>query len=156
MFRQLKRIVIALILCGQLCGEEIDFPEGIGLAEFCEEDFEEPEDFYFDKAANETKDTEQEPNLALSALEAGPSAFVANCVSAISGAFMESQTDLIVPGAQPLMVQRTYSSTEKKWHFRYQPLLKIGVQKGKTISMQVTLMIALRTSLSFHFRRYRF
>lgn len=45
-------------------------------------------------------------------LEGEPSAIVNRCVNAISGDFIDCQIDLVVPGPQPIVIQRSYSSAE--------------------------------------------
>jgi len=67
----------------------------------------------------------RDANLALTALEGAPSATVAGCVNAISGSYFESQTDLVVPSALALLVQRTYCSSEGEWSFRHEPVLRV-------------------------------
>ncbi len=49
--------------------------------------------------------------LSLASLEGEPSSIVHGCVSAITGDYVEGQTDLIIPGIEPLYVQRSYCST---------------------------------------------
>lgn len=49
-------------------------------------------------------------------LEGEPNAIVNNCVNAITGTFLDSETDLVVPGARPITIQRSYSSSnENRW-----------------------------------------
>lgn len=74
--------------------------------------------------------TQEEPNLALMTLEAPPVSMVAGCVSVISGAFVDTQIGLVVPGALPLTVQSTYCSSEKKWSFKYKPELRAELSSG--------------------------
>ena len=82
--------------------------------------------------ASIAKVEEEEPPLPVALLDAMPSSIVAGCVNVISGAFFDSEVDLKVPGPLPLVVQRTYSSQEKKWHFQYMPLLRVFVSQGKS------------------------
>ena len=49
--------------------------------------------------------------ISLAALEGEPSSIVHGCVSAITGDYVESEADIIIPGVDPLVIQRTYSST---------------------------------------------
>jgi RHS repeat-associated protein len=77
------------------------------------------------------KPNPEEPNLALMTLEAPPASMVAGCVSAISGSFVDSHIGLVVPGALPLIVQCTYCSSEKKWHFRHKPKFRAGLSSGR-------------------------
>jgi RHS repeat-associated protein len=74
---------------------------------------------------------EVDSNNAMATLEAGPSAIVAGCVNAITGDFFESHVSLIVPGAQPLVVQCSYCSSEKEWDFRHMSSLDVENSNGK-------------------------
>lgn len=70
-------------------------------------------------------------NLAMATLEAGPSATVGGCVSAISGDFFDSYVAMKISGAQPLSVQCSYCSSEKAWNFQHMPELEVGPSTGK-------------------------
>lgn len=48
--------------------------------------------------------------IATAALEGEPSALVADCVYALSGDYCESAVDLVIPGIEPLIFQRTFTS----------------------------------------------
>jgi hypothetical protein len=114
--------------------EEIDdLPDGYCLETYC------AEDFGIDPSQRELKANDQDKfvgaqeadvNRAMATLESGPSAMVANCVHAISGDFFDSQIDLIVPSAHPIVVQRTYCSSEKKWQFQHLPLLEVSTLRA--------------------------
>jgi len=41
-----------------------------------------------------------------------PSAFVNGMVNAITGSYSDSQVDLVIPGVEPLVIQRSYSSSD--------------------------------------------
>ncbi|MDX8431203.1 MAG: RHS repeat-associated core domain-containing protein [Candidatus Algichlamydia australiensis] len=58
---------------------------------------------------------EQAPPSILPALEGEPAANVDSCVSAISGAFYVAETDIVVPGRQPIAIQRILKDGE--WKF---------------------------------------
>ena len=49
---------------------------------------------------------------SLTNLESEPSATIFNCVSVISGDYTDATTDYIVPGPDPLPIQRVFSSGE--------------------------------------------
>lgn len=49
-----------------------------------------------------------EKNLA--SLGGGPSAMVNGCVNAITGAYIEYSTDMVVPGPEPILMQKSYTS----------------------------------------------
>lgn len=72
-----------------------------------------------------------ENNHTLATLEAGPSAIVADCVSAISGDFFDTHIDLTSCGPQPIVIQRTYSSSVNEWHFQHMPFLEVGSSQGE-------------------------
>ncbi len=94
-----------------------------------------PEDFAIGAHFRFSKgnDADKIPGINESALtlESGPSAVVGGCVNAITGDYFESNTDLVVIGPQPLIVQRTYCSAENKWHFQHMPLLEVGKSVGE-------------------------
>jgi len=70
-------------------------------------------------------------NFATETLEGGPSAIVAGCVNAITGDFFDSYVALTIPGAQPLVVQCSYCSSEKEWGFEHMPDLEVGLSNGR-------------------------
>lgn len=65
-------------------------------------------------------------NYAMETLEAGPSAIVAGCVNAITGDFFDSHVAMTVSGAEPLIVQCFYCSSEKIWNFQHMSSLNVG------------------------------
>ncbi|MBA2726856.1 MAG: RHS repeat protein [Parachlamydiaceae bacterium] len=126
--------------------DDFDLPEGCQFVKYDPADFEddyfeddsetpleqsdldfENEDDSFDYALKEPS----ENNTALKTLEGGPCSIVSNCVSATTGAFIDSQIDLIVPGPHPLKVHRIYCSSERKWHFQHRPTLHVAPSGGK-------------------------
>ncbi|HEY4831327.1 MAG TPA: DUF6531 domain-containing protein [Waddliaceae bacterium] len=52
-------------------------------------------------------------------------------MNAITGDFFDSQVDLVAPGASPIIVQRSWCSADKKWHFSHLPELEVGRSKGE-------------------------
>lgn len=70
--------------------------------------------------------------VAVTTLESCPSSVVAGCVNAISGDYFETAVDLVVPGPQPLVVQRTYCSSTKFWQFLHFPQLEAVASKKHT------------------------
>lgn len=48
--------------------------------------------------------------LPLAEVEGEPSAIIAGCVNVITGNYNDAQTDMVVPGPDPLVFQRLYSS----------------------------------------------
>lgn len=48
----------------------------------------------------------------LTDLESEPSSIVANCINVITGHYFEVETDVTLPSAQPLVIQRSYSSSD--------------------------------------------
>lgn len=54
-----------------------------------------------------------------------PSAIVHNCVNAISGDYFDTQLDLVMPGAHPLVIQHLYSSS-RGWTFNHYGSLHIS------------------------------
>lgn len=91
-------------------------------------------------------------NQALLSFESTPSATIAGCVNAISGAFFDSQIDLLVPNAQPLIVQRSYCSSEKKWFFRHMPSLKTS--SGQTSHLYAVYQDDTGASMGYRERNY--
>jgi YD repeat-containing protein len=132
MFHMIARALLCVCIFTPLWSEDIDLPDG-----YCLENYY-AEDFGIDPSQRELKTADQDNfigsqadvNRAMATLESGPSAMVANCVNAISGDFFESQIDLVVPCAHPIVVQRTYCSSEKKWHFQHMPLLEVDLSNG--------------------------
>lgn len=54
------------------------------------------------------------PSASLAVTEGLPSNLVAGCVCAITGEYVDCETDLVVPGPEPLVISRCYSSQETK------------------------------------------
>src|ERR1700722_8530851 len=106
---------------------ETDLPSGYVLASLSDLDLEDCP--FFDEPVQKGDDSEISEEAAsrvMATLEGLPSAVVAGCVNVITGDFFDSQVDLVVPGPQPLVVQRSWCSSEKKWHFGHMPALKVG------------------------------
>ncbi len=49
--------------------------------------------------------------VTINSIDQEPSSTIAGCINAISGAYLESSTDLVVPGAEPILLQRSHSSS---------------------------------------------
>lgn len=113
--------------------DDYDFSPLEQQAPLLDEEINEPSQNRIHKAALVKTQLKDVPdcNLAMEALEAGPSALVAGCVSAISGDFVDSYAAMTVPGAQPLHVQCFYCSSEKEWNFQHMPRLEVGPSNGK-------------------------
>jgi hypothetical protein len=122
----------ALCFFFQASAEEFDLglPEGYELASIEEEGIEFDDTQLAKSLFKPAKDT-SDSNAALATLEAGPSAVVANCVNAITGDFFDSQVSLVIPGPQPLVVQSSYCSSEKEWHFQHMPHMEAGLSNGQ-------------------------
>lgn len=60
--------------------------------------------------ATENKSHETEIHSSIINVEGEPSALVNRCVNVITGDYSDLQVDLVVPGPQPIMIQRAYSS----------------------------------------------
>lgn len=68
---------------------------------------------------------------ALVNLEGEPNSIAAGCVNVISGDFFDIEQDLVIQGAEPLILERGYSSSDhsngslcKGWHFNLQGTVK--------------------------------
>ena len=105
--------------------EEIELPEGYTLQDPFDEDSDEDPDEQGSQLLRKGFLTKEDP-LNTQILETLPSSVVAGCVNTLSGDFFESQVDLITPGPEPLVVQRSWNSSERKWHFGHQPRLHVG------------------------------
>jgi hypothetical protein len=46
-----------------------------------------------------------------------PSSVVDECVSAITGDFVDSQVDIVLPGPEPLVLQRSYCSSDNSYSY---------------------------------------
>ena len=98
--------------CREACcnGPLTEQPIGEELEEDGDEDVDD-EEYPFTAASfahAQTLTGVHEATHTLTTLEGGSSATVAGCVNAISGAYFESQTDLVAPSSMPLLVQRSY------------------------------------------------
>lgn len=117
--------------------EDDDLPDGYVLAtpEQVAAFIEEEPDFDLQTAYRKSvlKHSKHVPdsNHAMETLESGPSAIVAGCVNAITGAFFESHTPIIGSGALPINVQCSYCSSEKEWNFQHMPSLETGKSAGQ-------------------------
>lgn len=60
-------------------------------------------------SAHSNEEPAAEP-VSLAALEGEPSSIVHGCVSVITGDYVESQADIVIPGVDPLVIQRSYVS----------------------------------------------
>lgn len=70
-------------------------------------------------------------------LAGDPSAIVGGCVNVITGDFFDTQRDLFMVGGQPLILERSYSSSDfsmgglsNGWHFNIQGVVDERVVKG--------------------------
>jgi len=108
-----------------------DLPEGYEYADFDDEEIDDADQVYCDKALFKRAAEAPDSNSAMATLEAGPSAVVAGCVNAISGDYFDSHMCLTVPGIQPIVVQCSYCSSEKEWHFQHMPKLEVGQSGGQ-------------------------
>ncbi|MGK5595103.1 MAG: DUF6531 domain-containing protein, partial [Parachlamydiaceae bacterium] len=66
-------------------------------------------------------------------IEGEPNAIVAGCVNVISGDYFEIQRDLVLKGAEPLVLERSYSSSDTSkgtlcngWQFNLQGTIKLS------------------------------
>lgn len=95
-----------------------------------------------DSASARGEQAESPPSA--SPLDSEPSTMIAGCVNAISGDFCETQTDIVVPGAQPIVIQRTYVSSsfgvgthkeclKNRWSFNHEATLKKGWENKKDL-----------------------
>lgn len=62
--------------------------------------------------SNGNKNRIEAPNPIVN-LEAQPSAFVNGCVNVLTGEFVDSQVDLVLPGVEPFILQRSYSRSDE-------------------------------------------
>ena len=120
--------------------EAFECDEEYELTEFEEDNIEDEreiatEKLNFSGAKSIYKQTPQkdlpDSNSAMATLEAGPSATVAGCVNAITGAYFDTHVPLTIAGAVPLTVQCTYCSSEKRWRFQHMPKLMVGYSRGQ-------------------------
>lgn len=79
-------------------------------------------------------------DIAVTANEGLPSSLVNRSVCAISGEYVEAEVDMILPGPEPLMIHRNYSSGGggnfgRVWNFSYQEMLLMNREKdiGKDV-----------------------
>lgn len=77
----------------------------------------------------------------LATLGGEPSSIIHGCVNAISGSFIESSTDLVAPGPEPLAVHRVYTNLGG-WSINYPEMVEkrtstiIHMQNGMTSSFK--------------------
>lgn len=62
-------------------------------------------------------DSSAPPSQSLASTEGLPSNLVNHCVCTITGEYIDSQTDIILPGPEPLVIQRNYSSQQRHGNF---------------------------------------
>lgn len=149
--------VLCSILTHPLIGheDEIDLPEGFSLEYFSDEDIGESPGPNVSKALHPSSISSlkyPDGNQALTTFEGSPSTIVAGCVNAVSGSYFDSQVDLVVASAQPILVQRTYCSSEKEWSFRHMPLLK--VQNGGTSHLYASYQDDSGSGMNYRARNY--
>lgn len=149
--------LLCLIFTGPLIGDEdeIDLPGGFSLEYFSDEDVAELPCPNLSKAMHASSLSSlkyPDGNQTLTTFEGSPSIIVGDCVNAISGSYFDSQVDLVVPSAQPILVQRTYCSSEKEWFFRRMPLLK--VQDGGTSHLYASYQDDNGSGMNYRARGY--
>ena len=66
--------------------------------------------FIFCTATLCSDEEQNQTPLSLASLEGEPSSIAHGCVSAITGDYVENQADLYIPGVEPILIQRSYSS----------------------------------------------
>ena len=110
------------------------------------------------KANEDEIDPLYEGQNALEILSAEPSTFVYNCVNVTSGDYVEFCTDLAVPGAEPLTLQRFFCSADTKcstpfraWKFNHDIYAYHPVNHFKS---DIILNDAFGAKIPFHFKRY--
>lgn len=81
---------------------------------------------YFDNPNSDTLKT------VLTDINAEPSSIVAGCVNVITGDYVEFDVDLIIPGPEPIRIQRSYSSSDtgtgilhRSWRSNFQSLMTL-------------------------------
>lgn len=81
---------------------------------------------------------DERPDMSVINLEGEPSSIVNHCVNALSGDYVDISTDLVIPGAQPIVIQRNFSSSNKSlwggWHFNYESSL-LATQFGSALKI---------------------
>ncbi|KAF3361875.1 Uncharacterized protein PHSC3_001642 [Chlamydiales bacterium STE3] len=75
--------------------------------------------------------TTNDDSFPLVNLEGEPNAIIADCVNVITGDFFDRQCDLMLVGGEPLVLERSYSSSDTSqgglcngWHFNLQGILE--------------------------------
>lgn len=135
-------LICLMIACPLMGLEEIDLPEGYSLEPFPVEEPISSSLVSIPKSSppsqNSIDNLHKNGNEVLTTLGGGPSSSVAGCVNAITGSFFDSQIDLVSPSVHPLVVQRTYCSSEKEWSFRHMPLLTVDNYKTSHIYADYT------------------
>lgn len=78
----------------------------------------------FGKTPNAKEQNDSAVDISVINLEGEPNAIVNGCVCAITGAYIDSEVDLVVPGAQPIVIQRNFSGSKKStwggWHLNHE------------------------------------
>jgi hypothetical protein len=100
---------------------------------------DEVDDFLIEKEANfDSAEVDVERPSSLTNLESEPSTLINGTVNVISGDFTNSDTDMILPCAEPLALQRCYQSSDpntgslcKSWNYNHFGMLTEGKRKGK-------------------------
>lgn len=74
-----------------------------------------------------------DPSMAIASLEGEPNCLVYGCVNVISGEYVDFESDLNIPGLEPLVLQRHYSSSDnrldkpwKAWKFNHDIFMDPG------------------------------
>lgn len=77
-------------------------------------------------------------------VEVGVSAVVNDCVNAITGDFVDSSIDLIIPGPEPLVLERSYASSQYNtecyyngWRHNYQSWIEVARVENKESGKRV-------------------
>lgn len=109
----------------------------------------------------ESKDCSLLPNTLI---EMGVSPVVNGCVNAISGDFVDSSVDLVVPGPEPLVLQRSYASSEygtdcyyNGWRHNHQSWVEVAEMENPDTKKQYLKgkYKELSGRGAFYFGRYR-
>ncbi len=57
------------------------------------------------------EDPSRKGQVSINSFDQEPSSTIGGCINAITGAYIENATDLVIPGAEPIVVQRSHSSS---------------------------------------------
>ncbi len=97
---------------------------------------------------------------ALTSLEGDPNTLVYHSVNVITGDYVDMQTDVVLPGIEPLMLQRFYCSSDerdstffKAWSFNHD----ISLYRESTYGNSITIVQrdAFGAEFPFEGDRYR-